>query len=98
MAGSADAPHTASSGRAWHDLEPRRVGVPGGSRPRCSYLGNPELAGRVAYTWSALSYACHHHSSELPPTAAELGAWMEVAGDLHVMSQNDSSAAQNDSS
>ena len=41
-----------------------------------------EQAGRVAYTWGALTNATHHHAYELPPTASELAAWFEVADDL----------------
>ena len=40
------------------------------------YLNNDELAGRVAYTWSALSSACHHHVYELAPSANELISWL----------------------
>ena len=36
------------------------------------------LARRVAFTWSALSLASHHHAYELPPTTQELGAWFET--------------------
>lgn len=41
-----------------------------------------ELAGRVAYAWAALTRATHHHAYELPPTAAELGAWLETTDEL----------------
>ena len=43
-----------------------------------TYLAPAELAGRVAYTWSALSAACHHRPYELPPTASELRGWTET--------------------
>jgi hypothetical protein len=36
------------------------------------------LARRVAWTWSALSRASHHHAYELPPTASELSAWFDA--------------------
>ena len=36
------------------------------------YLGDALLAGRIAYTWSALSRACHYHPYELPPSMSEL--------------------------
>jgi hypothetical protein len=36
------------------------------------------LARRVAWTWSALSRASHHHAYELPPTAGELAAWFDA--------------------
>jgi hypothetical protein len=35
-----------------------------------------ELAARVAWTWAALSEACHHYGYELPPTHAELLGWL----------------------
>lgn len=37
-----------------------------------------DLAERTAYAWVRLSRACHQHAYELPPTAAELGAWIEI--------------------
>ena len=36
------------------------------------YLRDPDLAGRVSYSWWALTRASHYHHYELPPTAAEL--------------------------
>jgi hypothetical protein len=42
-----------------------------------AYL-NRELAGEVAFTWRALSSACHHHVYELAPTAQELSLWTET--------------------
>jgi hypothetical protein len=36
------------------------------------------LAERAAYAWIRLSRACHQHAYELPPTAAELAAWIEI--------------------
>jgi hypothetical protein len=35
-----------------------------------------ELAERVAYTWAALSRACHQHPYELAPTSSELLEWI----------------------
>jgi hypothetical protein len=32
----------------------------------------------VNVAWWALSRACHHLSYELPPTAVELRAWIDV--------------------
>ena len=46
------------------------------------YLGDGDLAGRVHHAWHALSRACHHHPYELAPTAAELGALVDVVGEL----------------
>ena len=42
----------------------------------------PALAGRVSFTWSMLSAACHHHAYELSPTAGELSAWLDTCDDL----------------
>lgn len=46
------------------------------------YLDDGSLAARSGHAWSALSRACHHHPYELAPTAAELGSWLSVVGDL----------------
>jgi hypothetical protein len=37
-----------------------------------------DLAERTAYAWIRLSLACHQHAYELPPTAAELAAWIDI--------------------
>lgn len=42
------------------------------------YLGDRGLAGEVAFTWSVLSDACHHHAYELAPTATELERRLDV--------------------
>ncbi len=39
------------------------------------YLDRP-TAFQAAYTWAALSNACHYHSYELAPAAAELTRWI----------------------
>ncbi len=41
-----------------------------------------EIAEQVAYTWAALSSACHYHPYELAPTAAELAGWIGDVGEL----------------
>lgn len=43
-----------------------------------TYMDDTELAGRAAYTWSALSSACHHHTYEVALTARELQTWFET--------------------
>jgi hypothetical protein len=35
------------------------------------------LAHQIAYTWAALSNACHYHPYELAPTSAELSSWIQ---------------------
>ncbi|HQZ16318.1 MAG TPA: hypothetical protein PLD86_05495 [Vicinamibacteria bacterium] len=47
------------------------------------YLREGDLASRLAYTWGALSRACHHHPYELPPTVEEIKTWMEPVRELH---------------
>jgi hypothetical protein len=48
-----------------------------------SYLRDKDgLGDRVAYAYSGLSRASHHHAYELPPTAGELANWMDTVGDL----------------
>lgn len=37
-----------------------------------------EILRQVAWTWSALSNACHAHAYALEPTAAEVERWIEV--------------------
>jgi hypothetical protein len=41
------------------------------------YLADRRLAADVAFTWAALSEACHHHAYELGPTAPELAGWLD---------------------
>jgi hypothetical protein len=40
------------------------------------------LAHQVAYTWAALSNACHYHPYELAPTSGELTAWISDVATL----------------
>jgi hypothetical protein len=46
-----------------------------------AYL-DKETAARAAYLSAALSRACHYHSYELAPTAAELTRWLNETADL----------------
>ncbi len=41
-----------------------------------------ELAERVAWTWWAITRACHFHPYELAPTAGELDAWLMTVAEL----------------
>ena len=43
---------------------------------------SPDLAGRAAWTYSALGRACHHHAYDVAPTAMELANWLETADEL----------------
>jgi hypothetical protein len=46
-----------------------------------AYL-DQDTATRAAYLSAALSHACHYHSYELAPTAAELTSWLDEAAHL----------------
>jgi hypothetical protein len=41
-----------------------------------------DLAQRAAWTWWALTQACHFHPYELVPTAAELDDWLETVTEV----------------
>ncbi len=43
-----------------------------------AHVHDADLAGDVAFTYAALSDACHHHDYELTPTATELRARFAV--------------------
>lgn len=43
---------------------------------------DPDTAGRVSYTWAALSRACHHHAYELAPTLGELDGWIDDVDEI----------------
>jgi hypothetical protein len=47
-----------------------------------TYMKDKELAHSIAYTWGALSNACHHHVYELAPTSAELESWINTVNAL----------------
>ena len=47
-----------------------------------AYLGDPEFAGQVSYSWAGLSRACHQHPYELPPTSVELLDWIGTVEQL----------------
>jgi hypothetical protein len=56
-----------------------------------AYLrGDNDLAKRVSYAWSGLSWACHQHAYELPPTADELASWIETVVQLVAASSGSS--------
>jgi hypothetical protein len=46
-----------------------------------AYL-DEDTATRISYLYAALSRACHYHSYELAPTAAELARWLDETADL----------------
>jgi hypothetical protein len=50
--------------------------------PFCLGVGDEGVASQIAYTWAALSCACHFHPYELAPTAAELIGWIDDVGRL----------------
>ena len=51
-----------------------------------AYLGQ-DAASRAAYLSAALSRACHYHSYELAPTAAELTGWLDETAELVALLQ-----------
>jgi hypothetical protein len=66
--------------------KPQAAGLTGSSRRSqllclTAYL-DEETATRAAYLSAALSRACHYHSYELAPTAAELARWLNETADL----------------
>lgn len=52
-------------------------------------------ATRAAYLSAALSRACHYHSYELSPTAAELNGWLDEAAHLITPMQGRAQASAN---
>jgi hypothetical protein len=74
----------ASLGRLWERRQLDLQGCSIRAQLIClrRYLGDVELAARAGHAWAALSRACHHHPYELAPTAAELGDWFAVVGEL----------------
>ena len=66
--------------RLWAVRAPSLRSASARARLTClpAYLGDPRLAGDVAYTRSALSEACHHRSYALGPTEGELHARLDV--------------------
>jgi hypothetical protein len=43
-----------------------------------AYLPAGDVVSGVRAAWHGLSRACHHHVYELPPTAEELGRWLDA--------------------
>jgi hypothetical protein len=43
---------------------------------------DPDLARQIAYTWAALSNACHYRPYELAPNSAELISWIDDVATL----------------
>lgn len=81
--------------------DPRATGLSGctmRSQMLCltAYL-DPDTATRAAYLSAALSRACHYHSYELAPTAAELTRWLDEATRLVTLMQECGRRAQIDS-
>jgi hypothetical protein len=51
------------------------------------------LARRVAWTWSALSAACHHRGYELPPPLTDLLTWLDTVDAFIVQGGRDDRVA-----
>lgn len=71
----------------WRAVRPELIDCSMRAQLLCawSYLGDA-TAQRLTSAWTALSAACHYHTYELAPTAAELRRWhddtSQVAADL----------------
>ncbi len=59
-----------------------------------SYLGDDQLAARVAHAWSSLSDACHYHSYGLAPTAGQLTGWIETVDEFATCCRGASNTTQ----
>jgi len=71
--------------RFWSRKAPGTEGTTLRAQLTClPYYLDERLAEKVAYTWMALSCACHHQESELLPTATELREWIAVVVELDV--------------
>jgi len=70
--------------RLWASRAPELQGTPARVQLLClaSYVGDPDLVGRVNTVWWNLTNACHHHLYELAPTAVELRRWLEDAAEV----------------
>ena len=68
----------------WQTRAPQVSDAPTHAQLLClrRYLGDEDLAGRVAWAWASLSRACHHHAYDMPPSSTELAGWIEVVEDL----------------
>lgn len=47
-----------------------------------AFVRDRELVSGIRHAWHGLSRACHHHAYELPPTAEELGRWLDAVDRL----------------
>jgi len=45
-------------------------------------LGDRRRSADATLAWNSLSAACHQHPYDLPPTASELAAWVDIVDDL----------------
>lgn len=62
----------------WRRVEPTLATCPMRAQLLClPQYADLEVARHARSTWSELSRACHYHTYELPPTAAELVRWRQ---------------------
>ena len=68
----------------WAKKSPGLADVSARAQLTClpAFLNDASLASDVAYTWTVLSDACHHHAYEVGPTAAELEHRLDVVREL----------------
>ena len=48
-----------------------------------AFEGEPGIATRAQYAWTALSRVCHHHAFELTPSAGEVEHLLDLVQSLH---------------
>ena len=68
----------------WSALAPRVRAASRNAQLLClsAFVSDEELVSGVRHAWHGLSRACHHQVYELPPTAEELGRWLDAVDRL----------------
>jgi len=68
----------------WRALSPRVRNASRHAQLVClgAYVRDEALVSGIRHAWHGLSRACHHHAYELPPTAEELGRWLDAVDRL----------------
>jgi len=68
----------------WRALAPRMRDASRHAQLVClgAFVRDEALVSGIRHAWHGLSRACHHHAYELPPTAEELGRWLDAVDRL----------------
>jgi hypothetical protein len=68
----------------WGALSPRVREASRHAQLLClgEFVRDEALVSGARYAWHGLSRACHHQVYELPPTAGELGTWLDAVDRL----------------